>query len=556
MAQETLSISAIVAGTDVTTIEKMEADLNSLTSTTQRTSTAAREQTGAMRQADQGMSALDRTASRVTDTMKGVLAAFGVTAGIAGMVSFLKSSAVAFSEQEQAMRGVGVAAQLVGESYDIATARAASLTAVLQRKTGIEDQEQMKSLAKMTNITQDYELSLKALPIAMDLAAAGGVDLQTAVQALALTMQGLPARMPLLRAIMKDYKDQALSAAEVLEIVSGRIGGSAEKMAQTTTGQINIAKAQWKDLKERIGEFALFFAGSFAQSVLPILERLSSGTGLKIKAGSETTGLDALVRFQKGIKEEHLQIPFIFTRTGADVMHQLDLMRQMTPLAFERFQIEKEIAAELEKGGATYDSILQKSLKILDIQKKEKNIRKDIAGLITRRGTESIGELGDFLSAFGEKKKKFPDLPGVDVRVGNRFISGSELTGEEQGVSRFSMFQEELLKEQLSRRGLPSALRADLAGQIFQTNLAQLKQATTPEMAGRQLEESVQAFNDLQTEKAAQLGEQAAEKLALINNTALTVSELQQIRGVLERIAASATINPKGFEAMKRDELE
>lgn len=533
MATETLKIEAIVEGANQEVLQKMRADLDNLSASTGRGTQASMEHAEAT-------GAMDRGLNLTWQTMKSFGAAYGAIFSVQAIASWSASAVSEFENYEQAMQRVTSASGILGQNEDLARFKIAATTDELQKRTTFDNTQQLEALNSLILSTQDYDRAMSALPITLDVAAAHGLDAATAGRMVGMALEGnmsmISRYVPALRGLSGEEKN----VANISRILEQTYSGRAEAMAQITTGRFKIMKNQLNDYKKSLGEFLSFTAFDLL-------------TGRATLAGAQGGVVGAL----PGRRQQELQVSPMFSGPIPQAMHELGVMTNMSQLSFQRWKIEQDITAELQKGGAKYEDILTKSLKILDIQKEEKKVRQDIAGLIARRGVESIGELGDFISALGDVQKKFPgELPAVNVRVGDRFLSSKELTGEEQGVSRFSMFQEELLREQLTRKGLPSGLRADIAGQLFQANLSQLKQATTPEMAGRQLEESVQSFNELQTEKAAQLGEEIAERKALVDNTALTNQELQQIRGMLERIAGYIAANPKGFETVKRNELE
>src|SRR3989338_10765648 len=92
MATEQLTIEALIEGADTTAIQRMRNELDNLGKSGKQAGGAA----------TQGMSQLDRGLGRVMDTMKGVLAAYGVVFSAQRIVSFAQSSVQAFLEQEQA----------------------------------------------------------------------------------------------------------------------------------------------------------------------------------------------------------------------------------------------------------------------------------------------------------------------------------------------------------------------------------------------------------------------------------------------------------------------
>ena len=554
MATEQLTIEALIEGADTTAIQRMRNELDNLGKSGKQAGGAA----------TQGMSQLDRGLGRVMDTMKGVLAAYGVVFSAQRIVSFAQSSVQAFLEQEQATARLRAGTRLLGIEWQRVTEDVDTYTTALQKNTAFSRDEQTQALGTLINLTHDYALSIRALPTVLDLAAASGVDLNTAARALSLTLQGIPGRLPAIRVALQGMKLEAMSSAEILEVVSKRVSGSAEEMADTIGGRFKNIRNIINNFKEDLGsalseKLVLPLTEVPAGGINLINQILGGGTGFQAK--DPLAGLAALRRFQDkrsqgtGLSED-LRKDIERLNKMADITHILEPMRGMSKLAQERYLVEQDIRKELEKGGNAYEGMVEKARKIIEINKQEKDIRKEINELMARQSMVGLEFADALVSAAEEIQSKFPDslFGGQEIAPG---LTLRQATQKKEGISGFSQFRENMLRDVLARPRLPQAFRAETAQQLFQENLSQARAATTPFMAQRQFGEAVEASQEAMRERVAQLQEEIDDRKALVKNSQRQIDELRQIRSVLERIASTANIGrARGFEAMARNDLE
>jgi hypothetical protein len=127
----------------------------------------------------------------------------------------------------------------------------------------VADDELRPALASLVQVTGEMTSAQDGLTLALDIAAATGVDLGTATDAIAKAYGGntkaLGTLLPSVRSLIKE----GASLDEVFAAVAGTVGGSAAVAANSAEGQMKRLSLTIGETKESIGA-----------AFLPILERL------------------------------------------------------------------------------------------------------------------------------------------------------------------------------------------------------------------------------------------------------------------------------------------
>jgi uncharacterized membrane protein YgcG len=127
----------------------------------------------------------------------------------------------------------------------------------------VADDELRPALASLVQVTGEMTSAQDGLTLALDVAAATGVDLGTATDAIAKAYGGntkaLGTLLPSVRSLIKE----GASLDEVFAAVAGTVGGSAAVAANSAEGQMKRLSLTIGETKESIGA-----------AFLPILERL------------------------------------------------------------------------------------------------------------------------------------------------------------------------------------------------------------------------------------------------------------------------------------------
>jgi hypothetical protein len=168
-------------------------------------------------------------------TFLGVTAAGGAVTGILGMMT--KSSL----DQEIGINRLDNALQNANSSYVEQQHNIENVISALQAKTNFGDEEQRDSLTKLIGLTGNHTLSLQALGVAADLAAAQNMSLDNASLLLGKVLAGNTSALSRYGIQLKE----GASNTEILDALTNQFGGSAEASVDPMV-----------QLKNRVGDFA------------------------------------------------------------------------------------------------------------------------------------------------------------------------------------------------------------------------------------------------------------------------------------------------------------
>ena len=162
----------------------------------------------------------------------------------------------AADDLENAQTKLKVAFKNAGTSFDDQRAKLDKLNSRFE-VFGYTNADTETALSRIVTALGSTKGAYKALGVAADIAAARGIDLNTATDLLSKTMAGnitaakrMGIKIP--EEILK-IKDPAEKAAAVLKILGDRFSGQASKGAETFGGKTKAMKAQLKDAAAKIG---------------------------------------------------------------------------------------------------------------------------------------------------------------------------------------------------------------------------------------------------------------------------------------------------------------
>jgi hypothetical protein len=127
----------------------------------------------------------------------------------------------------------------------------------------VADDELRPALASLVQVTGEMTSAQDGLTLALDVAAATGVDLGTATDAIAKAYGGNTKALGTLLPSVRELIKEGASLDEVFAAVAGTVGGSAAVAANSAEGQMKRLSLTIGETKESIGA-----------AFLPILERL------------------------------------------------------------------------------------------------------------------------------------------------------------------------------------------------------------------------------------------------------------------------------------------
>lgn len=161
---------------------------------------------------------------------------------------FLKDAAQSAIDEGATMAQVAVDVKNAGLSYQ---QLGPQLDAVAKKNEslGFTNDETSLSMGKLLLATGNYSQALRLNSLAMDLARAKGLDLNSATVLIQEVMAGNT------RAL-KEYGislDSASTSADALNILQSKLQGSTQAYASTAAGEIAEVEAQWDGIKDTVG---------------------------------------------------------------------------------------------------------------------------------------------------------------------------------------------------------------------------------------------------------------------------------------------------------------
>jgi hypothetical protein len=229
---------------------------------------------------------LDLDASNFTQALgkaQGSLGPFRANLGkIAGAAAGVLSVATAFkllgdgiseaAQAEQAITKLTAALEAQGNSASGAKALAQDVVefaGAFERLTGIDDAKLVDVAARLNNLGVAGASLPAATQAVANLSAAMGVDMETAAQQLALTLEGTAGRIARVVPEVGRLTEEQLRNGEAFDIVAKKFEGAAAKLGGTFTGNLERAKQGFDDLKKAVGE-------GFIAAMTPALESLNT----------------------------------------------------------------------------------------------------------------------------------------------------------------------------------------------------------------------------------------------------------------------------------------
>lgn len=165
------------------------------------------------------------------------------------VVGFFEDSIKASIEQEMTMAQVKINVDNAGLSFE-ELAPKIDAAGKANERLGFDNNDTALSLSKLTLATGNYDDAVKINTLAMDLARAKNMDLNSATVLLQQVMAGNTR-------VMKQYGitiDGATTSGEALNLLHEKLQGSAEAFANTTGGHLAAMNAQWGRVKEEVGD--------------------------------------------------------------------------------------------------------------------------------------------------------------------------------------------------------------------------------------------------------------------------------------------------------------
>lgn len=181
----------------------------------------------------------------------------------------------------------------VGNSKKLVAQVEGYVTSAMKASTFTDD-ELRPAFETLVTSTKDVEKSQRLLTVAMDVAAAKGISLETAATAVAKAQDGQFTAVQRLVPGLIDMSDKTLTADQAVAQLARTFNGQAQAATETTAGKMKNFSRDVGELSEKLGTSLLpavtKFAGFLTDSLLPTLDKVSGGNGALVLFGVAAAG--------------------------------------------------------------------------------------------------------------------------------------------------------------------------------------------------------------------------------------------------------------------------
>ena len=268
--------------------------------------------TEGVEKSEQQARGLSASYQKVAATVASLVAAYYAAAKA---VKFFSENAKMAGEQEEIFRNLETTVNLAGKSYDQVSKSIDRAFKSMQAFTEFGDTESAVVLTQLIQLSGNFEQSMKALPITLDMASSGFFNLDTAARYVGMALAGnvemLGRYISELRAANSPQLAMMTAAektAFAMELLNKKFGGSAQENLKSYTKQMNQFNDYIDDIREALGSSLLPYLNKAAELLLKMTDAMGLTTKeydtmiakFSQKIGTETT--DYLLKIAEGYK--------------------------------------------------------------------------------------------------------------------------------------------------------------------------------------------------------------------------------------------------------------
>lgn len=221
----------------------------------------------------------------LTGSLGKVTGALGGMYAVKEVGQFLGESATAALEDAKAKEILHTAIRNVTGASDDQLSSLDSYIEKTQAATGFTEEELRPAMTKLVGATKDVGKAQDLLGIAMDVATARGVPLETVTLALEKAQNGNLSSLQRMGVATKDASGNALSYDQVLQNLASTYGGATAAAADTMAGKMERTKLMFGEMKEALGAQLMPIIEKFAGFIMenmPTIEAIFGGIGTAI----------------------------------------------------------------------------------------------------------------------------------------------------------------------------------------------------------------------------------------------------------------------------------
>jgi hypothetical protein len=381
----------------------------------------------------------------------------------------------AAAESEEAESRLTAALKATGQYSEETKSKMLKLSTQMENLAGVSDEAvtQAQSFGLQLGLSADQVEKLT--PKVMDLSAATGIDMETAMRAAAMAVDGNTGMLQRYGVHVEKGKDGTVEFNNVLDAFSG-YAGSAEAKGNTLNGQIAKVKETFGDLAEKVGYVLMPIIKDFIDKYIkPLIERLQAipvetlTKNIKILAG--VGGILLLIGAVGKLIGILSSLGSLFTPTGLIIVGIGLFITLIIKIVQHWEEIKEAMTGFYEKFVKPWlDPLIGGLEKVIGLFEKVGNFFKNIWDKVKGAVSGAASNLGNVVS---------------NVQFGGGFQSGGEFI-----VSKPTMF---IAGEAGTERVTVTPKEKEQDNQIFYEMLKELRKFNneTAPLLGRQISLSV-----------------------------------------------------------------
>ena len=208
--------------------------------------------------ADKAAKGTRKVSDGMTRLAKSAAAAGAAYFTAQGIVSGLRTSIDLFAQQELAEKQLTTA---VGRTSDALLGQASAL----QRVTTFGDEAIIAQQAFLASLEFTEDQIKEIIPVALDLSAATGISLESAIRNVSKTFSGLSGELGELVPQLRELTAEEMKAGKAVEVLGDLFAGQAAAQTETLAGSLEQMNNVIGDMAEKIGETLAPFVIDLAQ---------------------------------------------------------------------------------------------------------------------------------------------------------------------------------------------------------------------------------------------------------------------------------------------------
>lgn len=231
-----------------------------------------------MNQASKKVEQFERITARAQERLK--KASIGFTAAFAGQLFMMKKATDAAATQELAEKKLADALAATGDNTTENTERLKQYAAALQGVTTFGDEAIIESMAFLKTLGVSTDMLETATQATLDLAAATGMNLESAARNVGKTMGGFAGELGEVIPELKALSAEQLKAGQGIDLIAakfeGRAAGAADTFDSTSMSGSLIVSSMMPDMPATLFSGAVSSLPICPSSTRPITTTLSS----------------------------------------------------------------------------------------------------------------------------------------------------------------------------------------------------------------------------------------------------------------------------------------